>query len=538
MKIFKFCKKYLMKYKIILTTYILISLAITSLGILSPYITGDFLDSLIRGEDISVILRFCAIFATLSILKILLGFITSIMYTKMQISIGSELNRDTIYHIQNLSLSFINKNDGAYLNQRVNNDSNSVIIFCITILQNIITNVVMFVVPFIILLNMNFSIAIIIIIFNTIYILLYIAFKKPLYKIGFLFKENQSKFFSSLYEQFQYIKLIKINSIQPEINKRLDKSFKNLKQSAIKSQKITYLFSSLDSFVGTIAQIALFVIGGIQILKGNFTVGMFTIFSSYFGMMISSSRYFFNLGASYQNTLICYNRLVDIYNQEQESVGTEIIRDIETIKLENLSFSYADKKIINDLNISFEKGKMYGIVGKNGTGKSTFINLILGLYIDEKQGNISYNGININDINMKLIRREVVAFSEQEPFLINDTIRYNLAFNNESSFSNLDECLKILNMNKFIENLDNGLDSVVNEKNSNISGGEKQKISILKVLLRDTQIMIFDEPTSALDVDTTRKFITYLNRIKRNKIIIIITHDDYIKNECDVIVEF
>ncbi|MCL2593540.1 MAG: ABC transporter transmembrane domain-containing protein, partial [Defluviitaleaceae bacterium] len=170
MKVFKFCNKYILKYKFSILIYVLLTLIITAISIASPYITGSFLDNLIAGGSLEVVIRFCIIFGSLSLSKILLGYATSLLYIKTQANLSYEINRDTIEHIQNLSLSFIQNSDAAGLNQKVNYDASRVITFCISILQNVIVNVGMFLAPFIILLRINWFVAIILIVFLALYI--------------------------------------------------------------------------------------------------------------------------------------------------------------------------------------------------------------------------------------------------------------------------------------------------------------------------------------------------------------------------------
>jgi len=125
------------------------------------------------------------------------------------------------------------------------------------------------------------------------------------------------------------------------MNKRADKGFGELLSTVTHNQKINYIYSGLDGFITTLAQIALFVVGVIQILMGNFTIGMFTIFSSYFSMMIGSGRYFFNLGANYQRVLVSYDRIMEAFEQEAEPNGDMTLDDIERIELWDIGFSYA-----------------------------------------------------------------------------------------------------------------------------------------------------------------------------------------------------
>ena len=148
MKPFNLTKPYLLSQKYTLILYITIIISTSTISILSPYIIGDFLDALIAGGSVYVILRFCAIFGGLNILRIIIGYITSIINIKMQTQMSYNLNREVIEHIQGLSLSYTNKNDSAYLSQRIGGDSVSLIAFCISILQSITSNVIMLIIPF------------------------------------------------------------------------------------------------------------------------------------------------------------------------------------------------------------------------------------------------------------------------------------------------------------------------------------------------------------------------------------------------------
>ena len=538
MKPFRFCKAYLLLHKYALIGFATITLTSAIISIMSPYIIGDFLDTLIYGADMGVILRFCIIFGGLSLLRIVKGYVSNVLFIKIQIKLNYDLTKNITQYIQSLSLSYINQKDSAYLSQRVGSDSIALIGFCMTLLKNIITNFLILVVPFVILLFMNRLITLLMLSFTIVYMISYFAFVKPLYNAGLAVREAQANFMSKMLEQFQHMKLIKMNSIQNEMIENTDSSYVNIKDTSIHNQKVTYLYSSLDGIISTIAQIVLFVIGGIQVLEGNFTIGMFTVFTSYFNMMLGASRYFFGIGASYQKTLTVYDRIMDILNQKPESRGKKSIHDIKQIELNNLTFSYDSKgQIISHFNAAFSKGRIYGIAGENGKGKSTLISLIMGMYIDEYEGQIAYDGVDIRDIDMEAARKNLLGFAEQEPQLVSYSIRYNLDFqqtgNSGDMLHQLDKHIKTLNMENFITS--NSLDFIINEKNTNISGGEKQKISILRVLHKNPVVMIFDEPTSALDSQTTKNFMEYLERVKADKIIIIITHEETVLDFCDKI---
>ena len=211
MKIFSMCKPYLLSHKITLFFYVLIIMSSAVIAVATPYLIGDFIDSLIEGAGVNAILRFCLIFGGLSLLKIGKGYITTMMYIKMQTRMGYAFNKNILKYIQNISLSFSNKQDNAYLNQRVNADTNNLIGFCVTILQSILTNIIILMATFIILFIMNPWITIFMFVFLVLYVLTYFAFKKPLYNAGMQIREAQANFFAKLYEQLKYIRLIKMN---------------------------------------------------------------------------------------------------------------------------------------------------------------------------------------------------------------------------------------------------------------------------------------------------------------------------------------
>jgi len=376
-------------------------------------------------------------------------------------------------------------------------------------------------------------------VFLILYVVVYYVFRKPLYRVKKAFTESQSKYFSKSYEQFRFLKYIKINSIKKDFIDSLNNVFQDLLKKAMKSQKISGLFAGMDSSIMVFVQVTIYVIGGIQVLNNNFTIGKFTIFLSYFTIMINSVRYFFNLGKTYQDTLVSYDRIVAILKNEKEINGEIKLYDIESINIQDVSFNYKNLnyKLFNNINLEFKKGNIYGILGPNGSGKSSLINLIIGMYINEIDGKIKYNEKNHKEIDMKQIRKDLIAVSMQEPSLINDSIFYNIVLDktiSELNHDKIENLLDMLNFKNYINSLEDGLNSVISENSNNLSGGEKQKISLLSVLYKNPKLMILDEPTSALDKDSTEKLINYLNKIKDDKIIIIITHNELIAKLCDI----
>lgn len=224
------------------------------------------------------------------------------------------------------------------------------------------------------------------------------------------------------------------------------------------------------------------------------------------------------------------------------------------LEAKDICKAYGKNMVLNQVNLTIKAGEIYGLVGENGAGKSSLMKVITGLtkptsgeislfgkknLEDERnkigcliEGNIIWNDTEMRNLDMDYIREHVISVTEQEPTLIADTI-----YNNIALYRKLDvKCIQraVDCFGDSILKRDNW-DLQINEKSSNISGGEKQKIAIIRQVVQDGQVMIFDEPTSAMDESGKKQFLQLIDQIKNHKIIIIVSHDNAILNTCDEI---
>jgi ATP-binding cassette subfamily C protein len=308
--------------------------------------------------------------------------------------------------------------------------------------------------------------------------------------------------------------------------------FKEFFSKTLHYQMFSFGFDSADNIISIISQIFVFVIGGTSILLGKLTIGMFTIIASYFSYAMNVLKFFLGLGKSYQEVSVSFNRMKDILDVQEEKNGEIMLDQIDSINLSGLSFSYSPGRVIIDnLSISFEKGHMYGISGENGSGKTTLIELLIGLHQGQYQGRITYNGIDINSLDMSYVRRRAIGYLSQEPELLNKSIEYNIFFDDAPDNAALERYAKLVDMGQFLNSVDGGTGYI--PRNGNVSGGQKQKIALLRILIKNAPLLILDEPTSALDQTGQSNLLQYLSDLKRDKIIIIISHNSKILALCD-----
>lgn len=518
---------------------------------------GDFIDNLIEVNDTNFIFSYFLLLVIVNLLTLVLGYVSARLYVRLQTILGYALNREFIQRLQFAPLRFTSQKDTVYLNQRINNDSNALMIFCISVIQNIIVNSIMVIVPAALLIRFHPVLACVLLIVAAVYFIFYILYGNVLYKASYAFKESQAQFFSKLNEQLFNIRFIKIHSMFSRFISRLNDSFSDLLSNALRYQHSNYIFSGLDKLVVMIVQIILLLIGGHEIIAGRLTIGRFVIISAFFNIMLGAMRYFFSLGQLVQSNMVSYNRLQEFAAIDKENNGIQKLDNVESIELKCVSFAYDSKMTLADISLKFEKGHIYAILGPNGAGKSTLIDIIMGLQIDNFTGHVLYNGISMEEVDMYDLRNRLMGVSEQEPTLLADTLENNLQLvqvspdrttamtysntmhqsDSKSSVSNWStgQLVSMLGLEAYFESLPDGLKTVISENYTNISGGERQKFSILRTLNKEADILILDEPTSALDTVSRNKLKSYLNSIKHDKIIILITHDRDFLSEDDII---
>ena len=558
MKIFTLCKKYLKTQWYRLIAFVMLSVVGSMVGIVAPYVLGDFMDTLVAGADYESIKRFCLIFGGISLFKIVKDYLVSILNTKMKIRVSYDFNMDLIKYIQKLSVAYIEDKDVAYLNQRLSGDTYTLVAFVLGFFKDVITNAVLFIVPMVVLFFVNKFVLILLSGFIIVYAIVYLAMKKCIYETGFKYREQSSRFWAKLFEQLKFVSQIKAHSIQEEFNARADKAYGDYEKAAIKNQRINHVYYGIDGIVVSLAQIVLFVVGGILVIKGEFTIGLFTIFSSYFKLMLGSLSYFFNLAATFSDALVSLDRILTIQAYEDEPDGYIELKSIDKIDLCGVSFSYGFynafynylipgwheteetlRDAVDNVYYSFTKGKMYALTGRNGAGKSTLAKLIIGLYKYECFGKLMYNDTPLITCNIVKARKKLIGYAEQHPLLAEGDLVYNITYEDvdedtEKKQRVLNDILKyarILNAEKFIEEAVGY--SNITADNNNLSGGERQKIAILRALYKNPDLLVLDEPTAPLDKETKRQFMEYLSSIKKDKIIIIVTHDKDVLPYCD-----
>ena len=204
------------------------------------------------------------------------------------------------------------------------------------------------------------------------------------------------------------------------------------------------------------------------------------------------------------------------------------------IKFQNIEFKYPNKddSILENIDLKFEQGKIIGIIGSTGSGKTTFLNLLTGL-IKPTKGKIFCDSVDINEQSINW--RKKISYVTQKTFLIDDSIKKNIIFGEDEELNSkkLEEALKLSNLERLINNLPNGIETIVGEGGTQLSGGQIQRISIARALYNSPEIIIFDEATNSLDEKTENNIVKEIFNLKRKCTIFLVTHNKNLTTNCD-----
>ena len=322
--------------------------------------------------------------------------------------------------------------------------------------------------------------------------------------------------------------IVKVFGREEEVIKEFEKENEELYKSGWRSQFLSGLMYPLMNFVGNVGYVAVAILGGYFAVKGRITVGNIQSFIQYNKQFTQPIGQVAQISSTIQAMIAAAERIFEFLEENEEvedvknPVSTENLNG--NIKFDHVHFGYdPEKTIINDFNCDVKDGQKIAIVGPTGAGKTTMVKLLMRFY-DVNSGAILIDGHNIKDFKRGELRK-MFGMVLQDTWLYGGTIRDNIKYSNpEATDSEVIEAAKAAHVHHYIKTLSKGYDAVINEESNNISAGQKQLLTIARVILADPKILILDEATSSIDTRTEQQIQAAMDNLMKGRTSFIIAH--------------
>lgn len=341
--------------------------------------------------------------------------------------------------------------------------------------------------------------------------------------------ESFAKMIGFLDESLSGIKIIKAFNATPRIKDKFDQENKFYSYLNRKMARRQQLASPVSQTLGVFVVVFIVLYGGTMILtgQGDLTPAKFLVYIATFSQVMQPVKALTDSFSGIHSGIAAGERVLELMDTKPLLVNEPDAMVLDgfngAISLQNVSFSYGEKQILNSITFDIEKGKTVALVGPSGGGKSTLMDL-LPRFHDPKLGTIKIDGHDYRDLTVESIRAQMGTVN-QESFLFNDTIFNNIAFAKPNATEEeVIAAAKIANAHEFIQNTENGYQTFVGDRGNRLSGGQRQRVCIARAVLANPPIMLLDEATSALDTESEKLVQEALNNLMKNRTSIVIAH--------------
>ena len=536
MKELQYLNKYLRKYKGKLIIGILITVVARIFSLFTPRLVGNSMTAIERYvndkaayqdtiQD-TLLINIGLIIAA----SLVSGFFTFLMrQTIINVSryIEFDLKNEIYEHYQVLCSTFYKKNRTGDLMSRISEDVSKVRMYFGPAIMYSINTIALFVIVIAYMISIAPSL--------TIYTLLPLPFLSyTIYKLSrainqksTVVQETLSRLSSFTQEVFSGIAIIKSYNIQPTIKSNFEILSIESKDNNVALAKVQAWFFPLMILLIGISNLLVIFIGGKQYIAGEIEIGVLAEFIIYVTMLTWPVATVGWVTSIIQQAEASQKRINAFLKEEPTIKNGESNTEIKkgSVIFENVSFTYPDKgiKALDNISIHVKEGQTWGIVGNTGAGKSTLLELIARLY-DPSQGEIRIDQKNINTLKLKNLR-DTIGYVPQNPFLFSESIKQNIQFGKGDATDNeIRNAARLANVEGNIDQFSNGFETLLGERGVTLSGGQIQRISIARALIKDPTILLFDDCLSAVDADTEEQILVNLKEVSKAKTTFIVSH--------------
>lgn len=359
--------------------------------------------------------------------------------------------------------------------------------------------------------------------------LLIAAVTNRLRRIGYFSGELLGKILSHTEETISGVRVIQSFAAEKysiDRFKKINREFSRTSKSMFSRKELT---SPLSELLGIIVVVIIVMYGGYLLTtnQSDLTGSLFITYLALYSQIIQPLKNLSNASSGIQRGIVAGEKIFALLDEpvkiEEKKNGIEKKEFSDRIELKNISFRYTTKDVLSNINLTIQKGKTIALVGESGSGKSTLADLISRFY-DPTEGQVLIDGIDVKDIKLTDVRT-LISFVSQEAVLFNDSIFSNIAFGaTDADSSKVEDAAKVANAHSFIEQTEEGYNTMIGDRGMKLSGGQRQRLTIARAVFKDAPVLVLDEATSALDTESERLVQDAINKMMQNRTSIVIAH--------------
>ena len=534
-RVFSYLKPYWKQLALVLGC-----IAVSSVASLFPSIlTGNIIDVLTGkelggwfGSGLSALIRLILLSLALHLASNLIGVGESYLSTWIAQHISYDMRNQMYRHLQKMSQRFFTSANQGDIITRMTSDISGVESVVTNTFTSILSNVITLVVAVVAMFQKNWILALVGLAVVPLFTLPTRMAGKRRWKLAGEAQACNDEINGILNETLSVSGqlLVKLFGREEAEYARYEEANGRMIRLNIRERMAGRWFFMLLSTLTTVGPMLLYLVGGILMMKyeSSLTVGDITVLVALLGRMYGPVNSLLNIQVDWIRSMAMFTRIFEYYDMKPEIDDRPDARELKNAKgeisFQHVDFSYdGERMILKDINFTLRSGDCVAIVGPSGSGKSTIVNLIPRLW-DVTRGRVTFDGTDVRELTLHSLRDEI-GIVTQETYLFNGSIRENLLYAKpEATEAEMIEACRKANIYDFIQRQPEGLDTLVGNRGLKLSGGEKQRISIARALLKDPALLIFDEATSALDSISEAAIQAAINPLIEERTSILIAH--------------